>query len=471
MVGWEYARMWGGTVFLVEFMFAWPGIGKLVTDAAKVHDFNVVQAGVVVAGIFVVLANLVVDLLSTAVDRRVRGRVMSAACSSSAIRGGFVAMSTLDRLRGRLWWVWLGILAILLLFAVFGPWIAPFDHTDQNVRAKFLSPLSSSDEGFHLLGTDELGRDVFSKVIAGTRLTLFIAFVSTLIGAAVGTVLGMLAGYHGGRIDRLVMRLAEAQTAMPMFLIALLLLSSLGASVWNLIAILPTYVWPTFARLIRAEALRMRTSPFIEAAGRPRLHDARDPVRHLLPNLAAASACLIAISVGQVILAEAGLSFIGAGVQTPDVTWGLLISGGRQYLDGRLVADRVPGPVRRPHRVRAQRARPPLHRRRGGASDDASAARRCATCAARILTRRGEVKAVDGISFDVEQGQSLGVVGESGSGKTMTALDVAAPVRPGDPGPHQRHGAVRRPRPAADERPRAARACAAARSGSCSRIR
>jgi peptide/nickel transport system permease protein len=237
-----------------------------------------------------------------------------------------------DRLRGRLWWVWLGILAILLLFAAFGPWIAPFDHTDQNVRAKFLSPWSRSDEGFHVFGTDELGRDVLSKVIAGTRLTIFIAFVSTLIGATVGTVVGMLAGYKGGRTDRVVMRLTEAQTAMPMFLIALLLLSSLGASVWNLIAILPTYIWPTFARLIRAEVLRMRTSPFIEAAVSLGCTTRAILGRHLLPNLSGRVGVLIAISVGQVILAEAGLSFIGAGVQTPDVTWGLLISGGRRYL-------------------------------------------------------------------------------------------------------------------------------------------
>jgi peptide/nickel transport system permease protein len=239
---------------------------------------------------------------------------------------------TLDRLRGRVWWIWVGILAVLLLFAVFGPWIAPFDHTDQNVRAKFLSPWSRSDEGFHLLGTDELGRDVFSKVVIGTRLTLFIAFTSTLIGAAVGTVVGMLAGYKGGRTDRVVMRLTEAQTAMPMFLIALLLLSSLGASVWNLIAILPTYIWPTFARLIRAEVLRMRTSPFIEAAVALGCTTRTILGRHLLPNLSGRVGVLIAISVGQVILAEAGLSFIGAGVQSPDVTWGLLISGGRRYL-------------------------------------------------------------------------------------------------------------------------------------------
>lgn len=248
--------------------------------------------------------------------------------SAADLRGNV----TLARIRSRIWWVWLAILAVIVVMAVFGPWISPFAHDAQNVRAKFLGPLSSSDSGFHLFGTDELGRDVFSKVIAGARLTVFIGAMSTLIGATVGTILGMLAGYKGGWIDRLVMRLTEAQTAMPMFLIALLLLSSLGASVWNLIAILPTYIWPTFARLIRAETMRMRTSPFIEAAVALGCTTRTILRRHLLPNLAGRVAVLMAISVGQVILSEAGLSFIGAGVQNPDVTWGLLISSGRKYL-------------------------------------------------------------------------------------------------------------------------------------------
>lgn len=242
------------------------------------------------------------------------------------------AHSTFARFRRHAWWVWVAVLAVIVAFAVLGGWVAPFDHTSQELRAKFLSPLQTSDAGLHLMGTDELGRDVFSKVIAGARLTLFIALMSALIGGAVGTALGMLAGFRGGRIDRVIMRLTEAQTAMPMFLIALLLLSSLGASVWNLIAILPTYVWPTFARLIRAETLRMRSSPFVEAAVVVGCRTRTILWRHLFPNLASRVGVLAAISVGQVILAEAGLSFIGAGVQSPDVTWGLLISGGRKYL-------------------------------------------------------------------------------------------------------------------------------------------
>ncbi|HWM21927.1 MAG TPA: ABC transporter permease [Ilumatobacteraceae bacterium] len=241
-------------------------------------------------------------------------------------------VSRLTRVRGSGWWIWVALLAVIVLFAIAGNWIAPFEHTAQEPRAKFLRPLESSDAGFHLFGTDELGRDVFSKVIAGARLTVFIGVAATLIGASVGTALGMLAGYRGGWIDRIVMRLTEAQTAMPMFLIALLLISSLGPSVWNLIAILPTYIWPTFARLIRAETIRMRSSQFIEAAIALGCTTRTILWRHLFPNLGSRIGILAAISVGQVILAEAGLSFIGAGVQSPDVTWGLLISGGRKYL-------------------------------------------------------------------------------------------------------------------------------------------
>ena len=240
--------------------------------------------------------------------------------------------SVLSRVKGKGWIVWAVVLVLIGLWALFPTVFAPFDPTKQKPIEKFLSPLESGSTGFHLMGTDELGRDVFSKVIDGARLTLFIGLMSTLIGALIGVTLGMTAGFRGGWVDRVVMRLSEAQTAMPMFLIALLLLSTLGPSVWNLILILPTYIWPTFARLIRAETLRMRSSPFIEAATSLGCRTRTVLWRHIFPNLWTRVAVLSAISVGQVILAEAGLSFIGAGVQKPDVTWGLLISAGRKYM-------------------------------------------------------------------------------------------------------------------------------------------
>ena len=240
--------------------------------------------------------------------------------------------SLLDHVKGKGWLVWALVLAFVVVCAAVPTWIAPYDHAKQYPVDKFLSPLSTGKSGFHLLGTDELGRDVWSQVIAGARLTLFIGAMATFIGGLIGVFLGMIAGLRGGWVDRVVMRLAEAQTAMPMFLIALLLLSNLGPSVWNLILILPTYVWPTFARVMRSEALRMRGSPFIEAAEALGCKTRTVLWRHMFPNLWPRVAVLGAISIGQVVLAEAGLSFIGAGVQKPDVTWGLLISGGRKYL-------------------------------------------------------------------------------------------------------------------------------------------
>lgn len=245
---------------------------------------------------------------------------------------GLTRRGALSVLKGKAWMVAAAVMGIMLLLAATGTLLAPYDPNEQVPEERLEGPWSQLSRGLHVFGTDELGRDVLSRVIQGARLTMFIALLSTAIGASVGCVLGMLAGYLGGWVDRLVMRLTEAQTAMPMFLVALLLLSSLGASVWNLIAVLPTYVWPTFARLIRAETLRLRTTPFVEASVALGCSTPRILWRHLFPNLYGRVGVLCAISVGQVILAEAGLSFIGAGVQGENVTWGLLISGGRKYL-------------------------------------------------------------------------------------------------------------------------------------------
>ena len=234
--------------------------------------------------------------------------------------------------RTKLWLASAVTIGVVLIFALTGSLLAPYNAVEQLPEERLLGPWTRGVRGLYAFGTDELGRDVLSRTIQGARLTLFIALMSTLIGALIGVSLGMIAGYRGGRVDRIVMRLTEAQTAMPMFLIALLLLSNLGPSIWNLIAILPTYVWPTFARIIRAETLRLRSTPFVEAAVALGCSTRRILWRHLFPNLVGRVGVLTAISCGQVILAEAGLSFIGAGVQGNDVTWGLLISSGRKYL-------------------------------------------------------------------------------------------------------------------------------------------
>ena len=233
----------------------------------------------------------------------------------------------------RLWLIWVLFLVLILLAAVFGSAIAPDNPPPHEALPERLKPpFTTNDNGFHFLGTDAAGYDLFWQVIKGARLTVIIATASMLIGSVIGISLGMAAGFYGGLVDRLLMRLAEVQTAMPMFLIAILLIILLGPNVINLIAILPTLVWPTFARIVRAETLRLRETPFIEAAIAVGCTGRSIMWHHLRPNLLSRIVVLGVISTGQVILAEAGLSFLGAGVQPPDTTWGLLISDGRQYL-------------------------------------------------------------------------------------------------------------------------------------------
>ncbi len=230
-------------------------------------------------------------------------------------------------------WILLVLFLVLLVAASIVPDVfAPHDHEAQDLRARLLAPGESSPEGLHLLGTDSLGRDLFSRMVIGTRLTLFIAVSATLIGAGIGVLFGLIGGYFGGRTDRLLMRLGEAQTAMPMFLVAILLLSLLGPSVGILLVVLPCLVWPIFARVVRAEALRLREETFIEASVATGCSTSTILGRHLLPNVAPRILVLCVVEIGHVMLSEAGLSFLGVGVQPPDTTWGLLISEGRPLL-------------------------------------------------------------------------------------------------------------------------------------------
>jgi peptide/nickel transport system permease protein len=228
--------------------------------------------------------------------------------------------------------IWVGYLLLILAFSALGDRIAPYDPTGQLVTARLRPLFAESSRGLHLLGTDQLGRDVLSNIIVATRLTLFIGLVGTFIGMVIGVALGMLAGFYGGIVDRLAMRLTEAQTAMPMFLVAIFFLSIMGPTVINVLIILPTLVWPAFARLVRAETMRVRGALFVEAAVASGCTDWAVLGYHILPNLASRIAVLAVIEIGHVMLAEAGLSFLGVGVQPPDTTWGLLIARGRPYL-------------------------------------------------------------------------------------------------------------------------------------------
>lgn len=232
----------------------------------------------------------------------------------------------------RIWWLWVGVVGVVVLWAVAGEHVAPFDPAAQSPRDRLAPPLSTTTAGFHLLGTDALGRDLFSQIIAGSQLTLFIGLSTALIALALGTAIGLFAGFYGGWMDRVAMRLADAQTALPMFLLALLLVAATGPSVANLIILLPALGWPTVARVVRAEAIQLERAHFVQ--GVQALGAGRTYVLfiHVLRNLMPTIGALFVLELGQMVLAEAGLSFLGAGVQDPDITWGLLIASGREYL-------------------------------------------------------------------------------------------------------------------------------------------
>jgi len=258
---------------------------------------------------------------------------MSSISTTSSRQGVVLPAARSGRRHGR--WAlsfWVGLLVVFLLVGVTGDLAAPYEPFEQAPLDRLSAPMTTTERGLHVFGTDPLGRDLLSSIIFGTRLTLLIGLVATVIGAVIGTLIGTAAGYYGGWVDRIGMRLAEAQTAMPMFLVAILLLSVLGPSIINLIVVLPALIWPTFARIIRAETMRLRSTPFIEAAQALGCSGATIMFRHLIPNLAGRIGVLVVVSVGHVMLAEAGLSFLGVGVQPPEITWGLLISLGRPYL-------------------------------------------------------------------------------------------------------------------------------------------
>lgn len=226
--------------------------------------------------------------------------------------------------------------AVLLLLAIFAaiaaPLLAPHDPREQNVRAKFAEPKFVDPASPYPLGGDNLGRDILSRVLFGSRASLAIGILVTLIAAVVGSLLGGLAGYRGGIVDIVVMRLIDLQLSIPFILLALIFLAILGPGFWSVFAALAVALWVNYARLIRGETLKLREMEYVTAARAIGCSGARTLLTHIMPNLLQSIIVLATLDMAYVIIFESSLTFLGLGIQPPTPTWGYMLSEGRNYL-------------------------------------------------------------------------------------------------------------------------------------------
>jgi peptide/nickel transport system permease protein len=227
----------------------------------------------------------------------------------------------------------LAILLGVMAAAVFAPLVAPYDPVFQEIARRLRPPGWVTAEGqIHLLGTDHLGRDILSRLIFGARISLIIGVSAVTVAGTLGTLIGLAAGYCGGRVDDFCMRLTDTMLAMPFILLALAVIAVLGPSLWNIIFVLGITSWVSYARVVRAEVLTLRTREFIAAAKALGGGGRRIVFRHLLPNVLTPVIVIATLEVARMIILESALSFLGLGVQPPTPTWGGMLADGRAYL-------------------------------------------------------------------------------------------------------------------------------------------
>ena len=245
---------------------------------------------------------------------------------------------SLKGLLGELWrdkagFIGVAMLAGLLFMAAAAPLIAPFSPTAQDLRSRLVPPAWEEGGSWkHVLGTDHLGRDVLSRVIHGSRVSLAVGAVVVLIAGTFGVFLGLIAGYHGGRTDSIVMRWIDTQVAFPGLLIALIILAVIGPSMLTVILVLSFNGWMVYGRMTRGLVLSVRQTPYVEAAEMVGCSAGRTIFRHILPNLTSPLLTLAILEFARIVLAEAALSFLGMGIQPPATSWGLDVASGKNYM-------------------------------------------------------------------------------------------------------------------------------------------
>ena len=225
------------------------------------------------------------------------------------------------------------VVVIFIFLALFGESLAPNPPNKMILADRFHPPVWQEKGTIcHLLGTDMLGRDVLSRIMSGARVSFIVAFLALTLGGMAGTILGIISGYYGGKVDAILMRMADATLAFPIILLAMLLSIILGPSLQNVVISLGIVLWARYARVIRGEVLSFKERDFVALARVAGSSDIRIMFMHLFPNIRSTLLVLLTLQVGWVIIVEASLSFIGAGIPGPEPVWGSMIAKGRDYI-------------------------------------------------------------------------------------------------------------------------------------------
>ena len=235
------------------------------------------------------------------------------------------------------------IITAIILCALAAPLLAPRDPLAQDLAARLRPPAFLDPASGYWLGSDALGRDTYSRLLYGARVSLFISFAATVLATGIGVALGLLAGFRGGRLDALLSRWADIQQAIPYLILAIAVAAILGSTLLNLILILGLTTWLSFFRVVRAQTLTLRESDFVLAARAIGARERSIIWRHILPNVLGTVAVLVTILATNIILFEASLGFLGLSVPPPQPSWGGLIADGRDYLADAWWLSTIPG--------------------------------------------------------------------------------------------------------------------------------